>query len=166
MRYKVLLALVISFAFQPVFANSGNELPLYCYAKGYNFSGENAVLGKNNKAAEQQLFLLKNLAATKVWINHETEHTSASAGWAIELEPGKWTALMLDQQPFELKCAEVKPGSEQLISCQLVLQICQMQHVEYGVNTKGSYWAAENLSIEALWDALERRGITQKTKRV
>lgn len=148
-------------------SESKNDLPLNCHARGYHFTDERVNLANSKETVEQQLiYLIKNTSLTKVWVNHEMEYATANAGWAIELQPGKWSALMLDKQPFELSCVELKPGAEQIIACQSVLQICQVQHVQYPNDGKGSYWAAENLAIDSLWDTLEKRGIIINIKRV
>lgn len=166
---KIASLILLSLLSKLVYAHSENnhDLPLNCHARGYYFADERVNLANAKEAADQQrVYLIKNTSLTKIWVNHETEDASASAGWAIELQPGKWSALMLDKQSFELSCVELKPGAEQIISCQSVLQICQVQHVQYTSDSKGSYWAAENLGIDSLWDSLEKRGITLNTKRV
>ncbi|MDF2866778.1 MAG: hypothetical protein K0S11_248 [Gammaproteobacteria bacterium] len=144
-----------------------NDLPLNCHEVGYVFADERVNLADPKEpVVGQRVYLIKNTSLTKIWVNHEVENTSASAGWAIELQPEKWSALMLDEQPFELSCVELRPGAEQIISCESVLQICQLQHVQYATHSKGSYWATENLTLDSLWDSLEKRGITLEAKRV
>jgi hypothetical protein len=143
------------------------DLPLSCDDSGYNFTDDRLNLANNSSSAiEQRVYLIKNIGSAQIWLNHEIDNVSASAGWATELQPEKWTALMLDKQNFELKCVEIKPGAEQVIPCQAILQICQLQHMQFSKSSKGSYWAAENLAIDEIWDKLEKRGINLNNKRV
>jgi hypothetical protein len=143
---------------------STNDLPLHCFAKAYRFVGDKLQLNVSGGKLDQKLYLIKNTAASKIWLNHETERVSASAGWATELEPGNWTAIMLAKQPFDIVCVELKPGAEQHISCQATLSVCQMEYAKFSAASKGSYWVAENLSLEKLLDKITRRGISLSTK--
>jgi|GEM_PF-2392590 len=145
-------------------AQTQPEWPLYCYKKGYAFIDQAVHFEQTQKPAPQQLFWIKNNSSTVIWINHEADEISASAGWATELMPKKWTALMLDRNSFSLKCVEIKPGAEQVIDCSEVLFICRQHSIDYPTKSKGSYWAAENSTLDEVEDALHRRGITMKKR--
>lgn len=159
---------LLSLVLFPVFIFAGThpteDLPLHCYDVGYKFAEEKLVLGNDMQHTEQAIFLVQNITKTKIWLNHEVDGASASAGWATELEPNKWSALVLGQLPFDLICMEIQPGAEQYIPCQEVIKTCQLRHANLTGKNKDSYWAAENLTISQLFDMLERRGIKLQTK--
>lgn len=121
--------------------------------------GELAVL----KAKKPVLMLIHNVSDAKLWITHPVSDPGASAGWSIWLEPGKWSALALNKKVFELMCVESKPGHEQHIPCEGMLAVCQWTGVTIPKNTAGTYWAAENMKLDALSAHLVNRGFILPT---
>lgn len=141
-------------------ANQWDDLPLNCLNIDYSFQDQLLILGNKAKSDKKQtVYLIQNTGNAKIWLNHEAENKSASAGWATELESGKWTALSLAETPFDLACVELRPGAEQFIACETTLKVCKMQRLRFMETATGSYWLVENVTIDRLYDALEKRGI-------
>jgi len=105
------------------------------------------------------VFLLHNLSDMDVWITHPVNHPSASAGWSSRLQAGKWSALALQSQNFELTCIESKPGHEQQVACSDVLAVCHWGDMKMPDKTdNGTFWVGEDKSLMGLIGYMGRRG--------
>ncbi|STX30123.1 Enhanced entry protein EnhB [Legionella beliardensis] len=116
--------------------------------------GETVLL----KTKQPVVFLIYNNAADDLWITHPVSEPSASAGWSSRLETHNWSAFALDQKSFELSCIESKPGHEQQIPCAGILSICKWPALKIPAGTTGTFWAAENMNLQALNAYLGGRG--------
>jgi len=111
------------------------------------------------KAKKNKLVFIHNLAATDLWITHPVTNPGASAGWTTRLQTGNWSALSVEKGPFVLNCIESKPGHEQAIPCEGALAVCQWKGVKMPKSTvQGTFWAAEDMSLQALTAAIGSRG--------
>ncbi|TAL61595.1 MAG: hypothetical protein EPN84_07745 [Legionella sp.] len=111
------------------------------------------------QAKKNKLIFIHNLAGTDLWITHPVTDPSASAGWTTRLQAGNWSALAVDKGPFELSCIESRPGHEQQIPCEGSIAVCKWKGVKFPKNDEaGTYWAAEDKSLDALTAAVGSRG--------
>ncbi|WP_425170117.1 hypothetical protein [Legionella sp.] len=131
-----------------------STLPIGCQA--VRVQGEEVTL----EAKKNTLVFIHNLTTIDLWITHPVADPSVSAGWSTRLQGEYWSALFLDKGPFVLNCIESRPGHEQQIPCEGAIAVCQWDKVKFPENTKGAFWAAENMSLSALTAALGARGFT------
>lgn len=106
---------------------------------------------------EPIIVLLHNQSGNDLWITHPVSEPNASAGWSSRLEAGNWSALTLDKENFELSCIESKPGHEQQIPCAEMLNVCEWS-LKMPTEERGTFWAGENMSLNAILAHLEGRG--------
>lgn len=110
------------------------------------------------KTKKPMLFLMNNTGTSDLWLIHPVQDPGASAGWNSKLEPGRWSAMMVDKD-FELNCIESLPGHEQHVSCEQVLALCSYRSLKIDKSHGGSAWMAENMPARALLTELGRRGL-------
>ncbi|KTD22770.1 Uncharacterised protein [Legionella lansingensis] len=108
-------------------------------------------------AKKPLLILIHNLSKSDLWITHPVSEPSASAGWSSRLQAGHWSALALDKESFEISCIESKPGHEQQVPCAGVISVCRWS-VTMPAQTSGTFWAGEDMSLQALTEYLGGRG--------
>jgi len=104
------------------------------------------------------LILIHNLSKNDLWITHPVSDPSASAGWSSRLQAGKWSALSLDKEKFAFTCIESKPGHEQQIPCKEAVAVCKFSNVTNPTQSKGTFWAGEDMSLPSLLTYLGGRG--------
>lgn len=109
------------------------------------------------KTKKPSLFLIHNQGEKELWLTHPIKDPGASAGWTSKLSAGHWSALNIDNN-FALSCVESTPGHEQEISCKSVLEVCKYKKLSFPEDSKGSYWAGENLKLSELMAHLGERG--------
>lgn len=122
--------------------------------------GESILL----KSKKSKLVYIHNISPFDLWITHPVTEPGASAGWTTRLQADHWSALALDKPPFVLNCTESKPGHEQQIPCQGAIAVCQWNSIKAPKDAKGTFWAAEDMSLEALNAAVGARGFVMKAK--
>lgn len=108
------------------------------------------------------LIMLHNLSNSNLWLTHQDLDAAAHAGWTTQLHAGHWSALNLNTSNFELSCVESKPGHEQQLPCTELIAVCHWPHAKMPENSKGSYWAGENMELSELIAYIARRGFILK----
>lgn len=110
------------------------------------------------QAKNNALIFIHNITAVDMWITHPVTDPGASAGWTSRLQRDKWSALSLEKGPFVLNCIESRPGHEQQVPCEGTIAVCKWKQATFPENAKGTFWAAENMSLPALKAAVGARG--------
>lgn len=117
-------------------------------------SGESILLSAKNSG----LVIIHNISNVDLWITHPVSEPSASAGESSRLQERHWSALAQDKNAFELSCIESKPGHEQQVPCAGVVSVCHWSTVKMPTQSSGTYWAGENMALNALITYLGDRG--------
>lgn len=119
-----------------------------------------AVQGEelNLKTKKATIVLIHNLTQHDLWITHPVTEASASAGWSSRVQGRHWSALALEKGPFAVTCIESRPGHEQQIPCEGALAVCAWKKATFPENSKGTFWAAEDMSLQAITASLGGRG--------
>lgn len=117
------------------------------------------------EAKNNSLVFIHNLTSVDLWITHPVTDASASAGWTSRLQGENWSALALDKGPFILNCIESRPGHEQQVPCEGAIAVCQWGKAKFPENSQGTYWAAEDKSLDGLTAAVGARGFVIKTSK-
>jgi hypothetical protein len=144
--------------------SSNSDFPEGCVSKDYEYKDNNLILEIN--PTEQTLYLFHNISDTDYWVNHPvTKDPGVSAGWASILNAGQWSALAIYQnsnsENFAISCETMgKDGALTYHNCQDVLRTCIVEKAEFKTGDKGSYWVAENKSLNDLVKEIKSRGIT------
>lgn len=142
--------------------NSNSDFPKGCVTKNYEFNGKNLVLTEDS--SKQSLFLFNNISDTDFWLNHPvTKNPGASAGWASSLEPGNWSALNISGvlENFEITCATMnEDGKLNYLDCRNAIKTCRVKDPVFDSDSSGSYWVAEDKSLDELIKTIKSRGIS------
>lgn len=112
------------------------------------------------------LVMIHNLSKIDLWVTHPISEPSASAGWSSRLQAGHWSALALDKKTFDLSCIESRPGHEQQVPCAGLLSVCQWSGIKMpkqGQAGGGTFWAGEDLPLQALMAHVGSRGFKVPT---
>ncbi len=110
------------------------------------------------KAKHNKIVFIHNVAGSDLWVTHPVSSEGAGAGWTSRIQADHWSALAIDKPNFILGCIESKPGHEQEIPCEGAILVCQWAHVNAPKGEKGTFWAAEDQTLNALTSAVGSRG--------
>ncbi len=133
-------------------ASAETTIPASC--KPVEVKGESVMLS----AKKPLLVMIHNLSNSDLWLTHPVSEPSASAGWSSRIQAGHWSALALDKESFELSCIESKPGHEQQVPCEGVISVCRWSSVTIPTQMSGTFWAVEDMNLQALTENLGGRG--------
>jgi hypothetical protein len=147
---RALLATVLIFSTLIGYAES--VIPTGCQAIA--IQGESIHL----KSKKSKLIYIHNTSDSDLWITHPVTEPSANAGWTTRIQSGNWSALALNKPPFILNCIESRPGHEQQVPCESVVGVCLWKGVKIPEGNQGTFWAAEDQTLDTLTAALNKRG--------
>lgn len=148
MKFIISTLLMLSFGL----ASAETTIPTSC--KPVAVKGELVTVS----AKKPLLVIIHNLSNSDLWITHPVSNPSASAGWNSRLQAGKWSALALDKPSFALSCIESRPGHEQQVPCTGMISVCQWRKITMPGQSSGTFWAGENMNLQALIEHLSGRG--------
>ncbi len=114
-------------------------------------------------AAKSVVTMIHNLSDADLWVTHPVAEPNASAGWSSHLQAGNWSALVLNNEKFELSCIESRPGHEQQVACSTVVAVCQWTATSLPEKASGTYWAAEDMPLSPLIAYIKRQGFVLST---
>ena len=109
-------------------------------------------------ATKSTVTLIHNLSSTDLWVTHPVSDPGAGADWSSHLQAGNWSALVLNDEKFELSCIESRPGHEQQVSCSSVLAVCQWPATDLPQKASDTWWAAEDMLLSPMIAYIKRRG--------
>jgi hypothetical protein len=131
-----------------------------CVSTQTKNQGKNIILPGVDQPRTTQIYFLHNISSKSLWIDHPLEgKQSAKAGWASFVQPGKWSALILNRKDFVISCAIIEPGKVNYQECAKAVAVCTPEKTTFDSKRKGSYWLAEDKTYEDLLKALEQRGV-------
>jgi len=133
--------------------------PKGCGEQHFAFQQNVITLGTDQKSNHLYLYVFYNSSNFPFIINHEPKHPAASAGWASQINPHHFSALLSNQPNFTMTCGRITPGHYQYYQCKALLKACAISQFTTPDNSSGSYWAAENQnSYSDLINAMAQRG--------
>ena len=135
-------------------------MPDGCVEQGIEFNEKNMALYIDS---EQSLYLFHNKSDKSFWLNHPvTKDPGASAGWASEIGVGNWSALTLSNSKgnFVMTCSIIGDGSVDYLDCKNVVRACRLVDAKFNSENSGSYWVAENKSLNGILAGITSRGIS------
>lgn len=92
------------------------------------------------KAQYPRLLLLQNKSKNGVWLR-------LGDSLSTQTDAGNNAILLQDNQALSLACVEIKPGSEQYVSCDLVLSVCAFNDVKPNKALSADQWITENSKL-------------------
>ncbi|OGT49440.1 MAG: hypothetical protein A3F17_02680 [Gammaproteobacteria bacterium RIFCSPHIGHO2_12_FULL_41_15] len=132
--------------------------PLGCVATQTKTADNELILAPES-TQKSRVYLLFNQSKKKYLINHVGDPGTASAGWGSVIEPGHWSAILLNQNNFSVNCTEYDGSFTQVLNCNNVMKVCQLSPKENsGFVGQGSFWIAENKTLENLYPTIHARG--------
>ena len=155
---KIIIAVILSCAILSNLYAITNKIPKKC--SPLPVRGESVLLN----ATKPTVMFVHNLSNSALWIIHPTKEANSSAGWNSLLQSDKWSALVLNQQKFELICIESKPGHEQQVACENLLAVCQCADIKVPEQDNATYWAGENKNLTNLVSHIGGRGLEIPSK--
>ena len=141
-------------------SSSGSSFPQGCIEKELQFNGKNIALSIGSK---QSLYLFHNISDKSFWLNHAVgKDPGASAGWASEIAAGNWSAITISNTPgeFVMNCSEIGDGGVDYLDCRNVVKACRLIDAKFSSENSGSYWIAENKSLNSNLAAITSKGIS------
>ena len=162
MKFSVefLFLAILSMAIGCRAGNLEGDFPKGCVEEGVKFVEKNLVL---SVASEQSLYVFHNISDKSYWLNHPaTKDPGASAGWASEISKGNWSALTVSDNPgeFVMTCSIIGDGSVEYLDCKKVVKSCRLENAKFNSENSGSYWIAENKSLNSILAGITSRGIS------
>ena len=157
---KLLFIAILSATLGCHTGNTGSAFPEGCVEQGLQFNGKNLEISIDS---EQRLYLIQNISDKSFWLNHSaSKDPGASAGWASEIEAGNWSTITISNIPgeFVMNCSEIGDGSVDYLDCRNVIQACRLVDAKFNSENSGSYWLAENKSLNSNLAAITSRGIS------
>lgn len=131
----------------------------------YQFNSNRVLLNTQAPKNSLQLFFIHNISNESIWLDKANKKgMGMQAGWASQLDGGKWSALLLagNQASFQLSCSNTDMKS---VDCSKYMAVSHANSVTYGAAvTHSSYWATENQSSDNLLAALKKRQIIIQVK--
>jgi len=132
-----------------------------CKADGFSYKNQQLVLNSQYGLTTQQLYFIKDSGPAGVWLDYQPLGTDQAAGWRSYIRGGKWAALAVDKKNFRMVClARDKNEVKQFIDCEKVLQVCRAASANLLSGHQGTYWLAENGSLDDVLTSVHRQGIT------
>lgn len=115
----------------------------------------NNYLLNTSKNGGPQLFVIHNLSHATVLLNHPLNRDpGAKAGWASEIKPNHWSALLLNSKNFLLNCSSGK--KVHLVNCSKFIRVCEPD-LKLDPALSGNYWFVENQTEANFWPAILKR---------
>lgn len=107
------------------------------------------------------LYIIHNISDEPLWLVHENTTGTAQAGWSSQIDPGRWTVLLMQQHNFTLSCHLVEPANPAnvVVPCEKHIQITI--HDDYKVPEEAknqSYWVVENVASDDVESDMKARG--------
>lgn len=145
-----------------LFLNSGQANIIDSHCRPVSIKEDSRIAVKKDAVV-----FLHNVGAKKLWVTHPVKAPSASAGWASELDPERWSGLYLPKAtgPFSLACVQSEPGHEQHVPCASTLQLCVLTVDKKPTSATSAFWAAENQLKSALLPILGQKGFEWPTSK-
>ena len=136
------------------------EFPDFCRVSGLRFS-DKAILLFSQHTAKPRMYVIHNISRKPIWLNHEKNYPSASAGWASSLLPNHWSAILVTDRNFDLQCQfQKKSGGMIALPCKQVIVACQFSEFYSKNPISGGYWVVENVLFRALGSRISARGFS------
>lgn len=136
-------------------------MDIVAFPKGCNpLSGIKNTITFNAKG--QALYFIHNKGMFPIYLAFTNTTGTAHAGWTTKLDSQQWSALTLEDRSLPFRCIEEKPGSEQRVSCERVVEACLYVKVIFNKKNKGSYWVADNDTLEMIDEKVRAQGIQFK----
>ena len=150
---KKLLLLASVFFSVTTFAQA--KFPDQCKIMDSQFAQDNLLLVSKNSTP--RLYAITNVGKNPVWLNHEKKNAGMGAGFASQLYPNHWSALLVNEANFPVTChAQTTKGQMLNVSCQKILRVCEFNNVT--ITKSGQYWVVENVMQSELKPRINARG--------
>lgn len=155
---RKIISLLLLLASVGIFA--AEQFPSRCRISGLMFSSGQIVLFAQH-TAKPRLYAIHNISNNKLWLTHEVQNPSASAGWASQLFPNRWSAILIMRHRFNLICQmQQKSGAMKRVPCHQVISACQFSSVYSKHPVDASFWVVENVPFKTLALHIHRRGLS------
>ena len=133
---KIKSSLAASIIFAALFSShgtassgAGNAPPEGCVESGFRHEDGQVILNPG-AGYKEGLFLLHNVSGETFQVTHPVRNPGASAGWASEIGPGRWSAFAAGPGNFALICVKPEAGDMKTLPCEEALKVCGLPNPE------------------------------------
>ncbi len=131
-----------------------------CTSGHYKIHMFDIVLNTNGVMHDPELFFIHNRSKMSLWLGKGGHSSGANAGWASQLSPNRWSAIVLSgNQAFTLTCSQLHKHRLKVMDCEQYIKVCDVAHGAYNTTLSGGYWATENKKASDFLPALQQRGV-------
>lgn len=142
----------------PITVFAAQQFPTQCRVSGLKYVHDSISLFSQH-TAYPRLYVLENISKHPIWLNHDDHRSGMDAGWASELFPQRWSAILVTQHNFDLTCHwHNKSGHMEKLPCHIILRACQFSEFTVKNPISGGYWVAESVPYRALESSIRARG--------
>lgn len=157
MKSKILMAAVLF----PVATFALAKFPTQCRVSGLRYVHSDIALFSQHTSSPR-LYVFENTGLSPIWLNHTDKNKGGmGAGWASQLFPRHWSALLVTQRNFDLMCQmQTKTRGMVTVPCKKVLHACQFSQFTSKNLVAGGYWVTESVPYRMLESRIRARGFT------
>lgn len=121
------------------------------------YQDREVIFRQQLKTGEAGVYLLHNTSKETLTLDHRKKDAGASAGWASQIAPNHWSAIILSDREFHLQCTVMGKNGVEAKDC-AVLKVCQPRNMAI-IQAEGNYWTEEDKSLTNLTKNLEEKHI-------
>jgi hypothetical protein len=130
-------------------ATAGQAEKIYDCKPTTVFYKDNELIFKQQlNNGEAGVYLLHNTSKETLTLDHRKKDAGAGAGWASQIAPNHWSAIIISDPQFNMQCTTTTKDGLQVRDC-AVLKICQPKNMAI-IQAEGNYWTEEDKSLRDL----------------
>jgi len=149
----------------PITVFAAQKFPSQCRVSGLKYTHDDIALFSQH-TANPRLYVLENTGKHPIWLNHDDNKGGVGAGWASQLFPQHWSALLVTKHNFDLTCHwQNKAGHMEKLPCHSIVRVCQFSEFDSKNPVGGGYWVTENVPYHALESRIRARGFSLPVKK-
>ena len=136
--------------------------PIGCRDIGYLFDLKTLTLMPYDDGTGNSLYFMHNKLSKPVTLFQMRDEDSArSVYFNHKIDANYWAVLATAEKKMKYICtvSEGKSAYGKVVDCAESLQVCEYNHVKFGLNNRGNYWLANSSTRGGAVGAVVRYGI-------
>lgn len=136
--------------------------PIGCRDIGYTFDLKTLTLLPYDDGTGNSLYFIRNKLTKPVTLFQMRDEDSArSVYFNHKIDGNYWSVLASSEKKMKYICTveEGKSPFGKIVDCGESLQVCEYNHVKFGLNNRGNYWLANSRTKNDAVRAVVRYGI-------
>ena len=144
------------------FDKEDTKNPIGCHDLGYEFDLKTLRLVSHSVGARQTLYFLYNKSQQSIILYQMLGEESARSMYLNhKIDARQWAILSTSARKMKYLCsvADGKNPYGKIADCSDVLQVCEYNHVKFGMNNQGNYWLVNSSTKNGAINAVVHYGI-------